>query len=298
MSNLNQLTDRVTSYLQGFSRDQEQKTWLTTSVDASGLTFKVNDPNFISAGMCEINDELVWVSRVDNSSGDVTVAPFGRGYQGTTATAHDINACIINSPKFPKRQIKQAVDDTIRGVYPDLYQIANYEFPAVAARTTYELPEDVDLVHRVTTETIGPTRRWAHLVRWRFDPQADPDRFASGKSLDIYQEPVPGQTVRVTYLKPPSTFADSTTEFATATGLNATAEDCIVYGACFRLVGFLESPRLQISAIEQQLRSQQVPPGSTQHAARHFLQLYQLSLASERERLIRANPTSSHFRYI
>lgn len=298
MSNLSQMTDRVTSYLQGFSRDQEERTWLTTALDSSGLLFRVEDPKNISAGMCEIGDELVWVARVNNSTSDVTLAPFGRGYQSTIAVSHDADTAIVNSPKFPKQQIKQAINDSIRGVYPDLYVIANYEFPAVAARTTYELPIAVDLVHSVTTETIGPTRRWAHLQRWRYDPQADPDRFASGKALDIYQEPIPGQTVRVTYLKPPAVLEDSVTEFTTATGLSATAEDCIVYGACFRLVGLLETPRLQISAIEQQLRAQQVPPGATQAASRHFLQLYQLALQSERERLIRANPTSSHFRYI
>lgn len=298
MSNLNQLTDRVISYLQGFSRDQEEKTWLTSSVDDVGLTFKVHDPKFISGGMCEIDNELVWVSTVNNSSGDVTLAPFGRGYQGSTAVLHDVNACIINSPKFPKRQAAQALNDTIRAVYPDLHVLANYEFPSVAARTTYELPADTDLVHGVTYETIGPTRRWASVYRYRFNPQSDPDRFPTGKSIDIYIEPDPGQTVRVTYLKPPSAFVDNTTEFADATGLNATSEDLIVYGACFRLVGLLEAPRLQISSIEQQLRAQQVQPGATQSAARHFLQLYQLALTSERERLFRANPSSTHFRVI
>ena len=298
MSNRTQLTDRVTAYLQGFSRDQEEKTWITAGIDADDLVFRVNDPKFISAGMCEIGDEMIWISRVDNSSGDVTVAPFGRGYQSTTAVAHDANACIVNNPKFPKSQIHQAINDAIRGVYPDLHVLANYEFPSVAARTTYELPAAVDLVHGVTYETIGPTRRWAPIRRWNYNPQADPETFASGKSIDLFESPEPGRTVRVTYLKPPTTIADAGTEFATATGLSATAEDCIVYGACFRLVGLLETPRLQINAIEQQLRSQMVQPGATQSAARHFLQLYQLALASERERLIRANPTSSHFRYI
>lgn len=298
MSDLSQLTDRATSYLQGFSRDQDEKTWLLTNITPESLSFRVADPKFISAGLVEVGDELMWVSRVDNTSGDVMVAPFGRGYQGTPAVAHDADACVTNSPKFPKSQVKQAINDAIRGVYPDLYVVGTYEFPYVAARTTYELPPDVDLVQGVTTETIGPTRRWAHLQRWRYNPQADPDRFPSGKSIDIYQEPIPGQTVRIVYLKPPNTFADSSTDFSSATGLNSTAEDCIVYSACFRLVGFLETPRLQINSIESQLRSQQVPPGSTQHAARHFLQLYQLALQSERERLIRVNPTSSHFRYI
>jgi hypothetical protein len=298
MSTLSQLTDRVISYLQGFSRDQEEKTWTVSAITDDALTFRVNDPKFISAGMCEIEDELLWVSRVDNSTGDVTIAPFGRGYQGTTAVAHGENSCILNSPKFPKRQIHQSINDAIRGVYPDLYVSTSVEFPAVAARTTYELPADTDLVHSVTTRTIGPSQRWATLQRWQYNPHADPESFDTGKSIDIYQEPIPGQTIRVMYMKPPSVFEDSATEFAAATGLAASSEDCIVYSACFRLAGLVEMPRLQISSIEQQLRATQVPPGASQHASRHFLQLYQISLQSERERLIRANPTSTHFRYI
>lgn len=296
--NLTQITDRITSYMQGFSRDQEEKTWLTAAIDADDLTISVNEPKLISQGLTEIGDELVWVARVDNISGDATLAPWGRGYQSTTASAHDENACVINNPRFPKSGIAQAVNDAVRAVYPDLYVVDDYEFPAVAARTTYEVPADVDLVHSVTYETIGPTRRWANLSRWRFNPLADPDRFASGRSIDIFQEPIPGQTIRIIYGKPPSAFVDNTTEFAAATGLSATSEDCVVYGACFRLVGLLENPRLQISTIESQLRGQLVQPGATQAASRHFLQLYQLALQSERERLYRANPTSTHFRYI
>lgn len=298
MSNLTQITDRIRSYMQGFSRDQEEQTWLTQPATTTDLTLRVNEPKLISQGLNEIGDELVWVARTDNITGEVTVAPFGRGYQSTTATAHDVNARVINNPKFPRSEIRQAVNDAIRGVYPDLYVVENNEFPAVAARSTYELPADVDLVYSVTYETIGPTKRWANLTRWRFNPTADPDRFPTGKSIDIYQEPIPGRTIRVIYGKPPNVFADNSTEFSAATGLSATSEDCIVYGACFRLVGMLENPRLQISTIESQLRGQLVQPGATQYAARHFMQLYQLALQSERERLFRANPTSTHFRYI
>lgn len=298
MSTRKQLVDRIISTLQGPTRDQDERTWTVTPMTDTDLTVRVQEPKLISQGMVEIGSELLWVSRVDNSTGDVTIAPFGRGYQSTTAVEHDANSCVVNSPKVPRSQVTQSIAETIRGVYPDLYVIAQHEFPAVAARTTYELPADVDQVHSVRTETIGPTRRWAILNRWSFDPTADPDRFASGKSIDIYTEPVPGQTVRVTYVKAPSAFTDDVTEFSTATGLNASAEEAIVYGSCFRLVGFQEAPRLQISSIESHLRSQLVPPGSTKDAARHFLQLYQLAIQSERERLLRANPSMSHFRYI
>jgi len=296
--NLNQIADRVISNLQGMTRDQDERTWLTAPIDEMETSLIVQEPKLVSQGLAEIGDELVWISRVDNNSGAVTLAPFGRGYQSTTAVAHEANTAVVNTPKFPRRQVKDAINEAISGVYPDLYTVDNVEFPFIVARSTYELPAAADQVIGVKAKTIGPTKRWATLTRWDWNPQADPDEFPSGKSIDLFQEPVPGQAIRVTYIKPPNAFADDDTEFAAATGLSATAQDCIVYGACFRLVGLLESSRLQLHSIESQLRSQQVPPGSTQSAARHFLQLYQLALQSEQQRLNRINPTSTHFRYI
>lgn len=298
MSNLRQIIDRITANLMGFSRDQDEQTYITTSIDADDLTFTVNEPKLAGQGIVEIDEELLWIQSTDNTSGLVTVAPFGRGYLSTTAASHTANTAVLNNPKFPKSQIHAAIDDATDSVYPDLYVLANYEFSYVAARNTYEVPAAVDQVHKITWESIGPSRTWRPINRWKFDPSANTTSFPSGKSIDLFQAPIPGRTVRVTYMKPPSKFTDYTTDFATATGLNSTAEDVIVYGACYRLVGFLESPRLQISSVESQLRSQLVPPGSTTNAARHFYQLYQLALQSERERLLRQDPTTAHFRYI
>lgn len=298
MSNLNEITDRVISNLQGLTRDQDERTWILGAIDDLTLTWTVQEPKLITQGLAEIGDELLWVYRVDNATGQVNIAPFGRGYQSTVATSYPELTAIVNSPKFPRAEVKRAIGEAISGIYPDLYVVATVEFPFVAARSTYELPADCDQVIGVKWQTIGPTRRWATLSRWDWNPQADPESFASGKSLDLFQEPTPGQTIRVTYIKPPSAFSDNTTEFAAATGLSASAQDVIIYGACFRLVGLLESSRLQLHSIESQLRAQQVPPGSTQGAARHFLQLYQMALQSEQQRLAKVNPTSTHFRYI
>lgn len=298
MTSLAGMTDRVIGLLQGSSRDQEEQTWILSAIGPADLSVRVQDPKTISRGLVEIGDELLWVARVDPSTSDVQIAPYGRGYQSTTAAAHAELSRMTNAPKWPRASVQAMINDTIVGVYPDLYVIGTTEFAAVAARTTYDLPADVDLIHSVSTQTIGPTRRWANLSRWRFNSQSDTSAFLTGKSIDLYQEPIPGQTVRITYARPPARFVDTSTEFASATGLNATAEECIIFGACMRLVGLTESPRLQIASIESTVRATAVPSGSSQAAFRHFLQLYQLALQSERERLQRSNPTSTHFRYV
>lgn len=298
MSNLRQLIDRVSQALQGFTRDQDQQTYITAPIAEDDLTLTVAEPRMISQGMVEIEEELMWVKSVDQASGTVTLAPYGRGYMSTTAVAHDMNVAVLNSPKYPNSQIRAAIDETVEGIYPDLYVLATYEFPFVASRVTYELPAAVDQVHRVNWQSIGPSQTWLPITRWNFDPQANTTAFPSGKSIDLFQAPVPGRTVRVTYKKPPSTFTDHTTAFATATGLNASAEDVIIYGTCYKLVGSQESPRLQLQSIESLLQAQLVPPGSTQNAARHYYQLYQNALTGERERLLRQDPPMAHFRRV
>lgn len=298
MSTLAQITDRVLATIQGFSRDQDEQTYLTSAITDTDLTLTVNEPKLISQGIIEINDELLWVSRVDNATGAVTVAPFGRGYQLSEAAAHSQDSPVINNPKFPRSFVRSAINDAINGVYPDLYVRSSTDFPYIAARTTYELPTAAEQIHRITWQDIGPSKRWVPITRYLFDPAADTDEFPSGKSVDLYQAAVGGRTVRVVYQRAPGLLVNPDDEFATVTGLQATAEDCIVYGALFRLAGMLEAPRLQLSAIEPQLRAQLVQPGATQSATKHFLQLYQLALMSERERLMRSDPVSAHYRYV
>ncbi|MEU1880310.1 hypothetical protein ABZ470_23625 [Streptosporangium sp. NPDC020072] len=298
MSTLASITDRIIATLQGASRDQAEQTHLVAGIADTDLTLQAFEPKLLSQGLIEIGDELLWVSAVDNGSGSVTIAPYGRGVQTSAPSAHDAGAMIVNNPRFPRALIRASVNDAISGVYPDLYARKTYEFPAVATRVSYEIPAEAEQVHRVSWQDIGPSKRWIPVSRWRFDPAASTDDFPTGKSLDLYQAPLPGRTVRVVYQRPPAPFTDSSTEFATATGLNASAEDCIVYGALFRLVGMLEAPRLQLAAIESQLRGQLVQPGATQSAVRHYMQLYQLALTAERERLLRSDPVSAHYRYI
>lgn len=298
MSTLSQLVDRILATLQGFARDGEEVTYLTTETAVDDLTFTVNEPLLLSQGLAEIGEELLWIQRVDANSSTVTIAPFGRGYQGSTAAVHEVNSLVKNKPLFPRHNVVQAVNDAIGGVYPDLYVKASTEFPYVAARTTYELPATAEQVHSIRWEDIGPSRAWLPIQRYRFDPNADTTVFPSGRSLDLYQAPVPGRTIQVVYSKAASQFTASSQEFTTATGLPASCEPVIVYGACFRLVGFMESPRLQPNAIESQVRTTGLQPGSSRYAAQHFMQLYQLALMGERERLNRSDPTSAHFRYI
>ena len=70
-----------------------------------------------------------------------------------------------------------------------------------------------------------------------------------------------------------------------------TAEEAVIYGACYRLMGFVEAPRMQVSAVESSQRSQNVPPGASMNTGKFFYSLYQDALMRERERMLRINPS-------
>jgi hypothetical protein len=289
-----QLTDRVLQALQGDALDQTQQTALTEDLTEDGLTLALDDAAQISSGLVEIDGELLWVKSIDRSAQTATVSAYGRGYRSTTPAAHTAGTPVLNSPRYARCRVKAAINDAIDGVYPDLFVIKRTNIPYVAARLAYELPEDCEQIHSASYQTIGPSKVWVPINQYRFDPSADTEEFPSGKSVDLWESIIPGRDVRVTYLTSPDLLVNDSDEFSTTTGLASTAEEAVIYGACHRLIGFLEGPRLQTGAVEASARSQLVPPGASVNAAKFFYGLYLEALNKERERLLRLHGTLVH----
>jgi hypothetical protein len=294
MSTFDQLTQTVLGNLQGFSLDQDQITYLTSDIGTSDTTLPVGDPHEVSRGLVEVDDELVWVRAVDATSSSALLIPQGRGYMGTTAAAHSANVTVKNNPKYPRVMVKRAINDTIRSLFPDLFKVTSTTFAFTAARYFYPLPAETEDVYDVTWDIIGPSRRWPRLDRWRFVSNANTTSYPTGKALDLMSSVVPGRTVQVTYLVAPQPLVNGSDDFATVTGLNASAEDVVLYGACYRLAGYLDIPRLQTTNVEGNARAQNVPPGSASNTGKYFYAIYKERLAQEREILLARWPRVTH----
>lgn len=292
------LVDRVKQQLLGYTKDQASVSYLTADVTASATSFTV-DPSTatnLSRGLIEIDDELILVKSYDRGSGTVMTmgGVTGRGTEGTTAAAHLNNALVINDPRFPRQRIKEAINDTINGLYPDLWVFAQHEFPYIAARYEYPVPVEADDVYKVTINTIGPSGVWFPAQSWRFNPMASttagqvkPTPTPTGKTLQIYDRIVPGRNVRVSYTKAPSVLANNADDFATVTGFPERYIDMIVYGAVWRLLPAYEAGRLQQQSIEATERAPLVPTSAATQGSQYFLALYSKRLAEERTRLQR-----------
>jgi hypothetical protein len=289
------MTDQTLLYLYGFTTLQDQATYLASGATASGTTLNIADATAITRGILEIEDELIWADSVDTQALTITVPPYGRGYRGTTATAHNAGVRVVSSPLFPRSLVKQAINQTIQSVFPDLFAIGETTFTFNPAVSTYSLPAGALDVLQVAWQTIGPSREWMPIRRYRVDKHAATSAFASGVSISLYDAIVPGRTIKVVYTKQPTVLANTTDEFTTVTGLPASTEDVIRLGAAYRMVPFFDSPHLSGMSAEADFAANMRPVGGAAQLGRYLLQVYQVRLAEETKRLQSVYPNRSHF---
>ena len=294
------IVDRVKQQLLGYTKDQASISYLVQPMSATDTQFSA-DPDTVtnlSRGLVEIGDELMLVKKFDRTSGVATLfggsSVNGRGADGTVATDHDLDTLIVSDPRFPRQRIKEAINDTINGVYPDLWVFDQFEFPYLSARYEYPVPVDADDVYKVVVNTIGPSGVWFPAQSWRFNPMASltdgqvkPSPTPTGKTIQIYDRIVPGRSVRVSYTKAPSTLINNDDDFVSTTGFPERYVDMIVYGACWRLLPAYEAARLQQASIEATERAPLVPTGAASESSQFFLALYTKRLTEERTRLQR-----------
>jgi hypothetical protein len=292
---------RIKQTLQGYTRNQEQITWLSAPMTASDTTFTVDltTVGLVSRGLVQIGDELLLVSSFNRNTGEVTVAAGvnGRGRENTTAASHAINDIVTMDPDYPRQRITEAINDTIQATYPDLYVMDSVEFPKVAAKYEYEMPAAAEDVLRVTFDTIGPSRVWPGSQEWRFNPQASTSSngTTTGKSLAVGDFITPGRSIRAIYTKKPGVFTDDSQDYETTIGYPERTIDMIQFGAVARLLTGVESARLQQKSVEATERAPLVPTGAASNASQYFWGMYRQRLNEEVDRLHQLFPSYQTF---
>lgn len=299
MTTFDQLTKQVRQQLLGFALSQESVSELSVSMAPSDTAFTCDASTVtnLSRGLVEIDDELILLKTYDATSGVASVMGLtnGRGYEGTTAASHSAHALVTSNPAFPKARIKEAINQTVLGIYPDLVVFSSTEITKSASVIEYELPADLSDVWYLNGQLIGPTKVWQPLPNWRFNPKASPTVFPSGKSIEVFDAVTPGQKIRIVYAKPPSVLVNGSDDFAATTGFAERITDLVVYGACKRLLPALESARLQMQAVEATERAALVPPASAAKAASLYASLYAERLAQERALMFSDVPNYAMF---
>lgn len=296
MTTFNDMVDEVLLNLAGYTMRQDRLTYLTSAMTSTtGLSIPIASVDNVARGLVEIDEELLFVDSVNRPASTLTIAPFGRGYQGTTPATHAINAKVTIAPTFPRIAVKKAINDTIQAVSAELWVLGNTTFSYSPARTTYALPAEVDDILAVSYQTIGSTQEWAPIRAYRFDSMANTGAFTSGKTISLYSGVEPGRTVQVTYTKDPDLLVNNSDNFTTVTGLPATSKDVVIYGAAYRLISFVDPSRLTFTSAEADEADRTKPIGSGSNAARFLYSLYQQRLTEEASRLKAKYPVRVHF---
>lgn len=299
MATLEDVRQRVRQQMLGYTRDQQQIALLNTSINASvgEMVLDSSTVQAISRGLVEIDDELILIKSVDQTTGTATVmgGALGRGREGSTPAAHSAGALVTMSPVMPRISITNAINDTVRAMYPTLPITQAVEITKLAPVFEYAMPAEAVEIHYVTMQTTGPSQVWYPGPRFRWNSNADPTAFPSGKSIQLLDDVIPGRAMRVVYMVQPNVLSAPGDDFSAVTGYPDSAQDVVAWGACARLVPSYETARLQGQAVEGTERANLVPPRAALQAADYYRSLYEAALERERNRFYDSAPMFSFY---
>ena len=293
-----QMVDEVRANLSGYTLRQDRITNLTNSggITTSELAIKIGNSENLAKGIIEIDDELIWVNSFDKANLTLNaIAGFGRGYGGTTPAPHSQNAMVTLTPTFPRVNVKKAINDTINSLYPKLFAVNSTTFTFNAAQIAYTLPDDARDVLYVSWQTVGPSKEWLPVNRWRIDRMANVAAFDTTKTVNLYEKIMPGRTVQVYYSTIPNTLTNNTDDFASVTGLPESSRDVVTLGAAYRLLSYLDTGRINLSSAEADINDNKLPSTAGASASKYVFALYQQRLMEESNKLQDRFPIRVHY---
>ena len=302
------MIDEVAVNLAGYTFQQDRSTYLasavstTTSSSASPLILTLGSTDNVGKGVIEIDEELMWVDSYDRVANTAVIAPYGRGYLGTTAATHTADTRVAISPTFPRFNVKRAINDTIRSLGANIFAVKSTTFTFNAAVSTYAFANlNVKNILTVTWQSIGPSKEWVPIRKWDFDSLANPEAFGytSGtdqvQTITLGEAPISGRTVKVTYATDPVAFTTNSQDFATQTGLPESTRDVVILGAAYRLLSFLDPARAAQVSPQADETDAKRPYGASQTATKQLYALYSQRLAEETKAQQQNYPPKVHY---
>lgn len=291
MSTLTQMIEDVRAYLRSYTRDQELSSYLTAELSESSLTMNVGDAQVISRGRIEIDSELLWVQSVDRSNSAVTLAPYGRGLDGTTPAVHALNSRIIVQPLYPKQMVKDIINQVITGLGGQLYGLDTVEITSDSATVAYEVPEYTQRVLNINSRYDNLYEDSEYARRWKFDPTSGSS--STGKMIYIYDRLSHETPLDVTIFRKPLTLSDG--QDFSASLLPTTAYDVVVLGAAARLMSTAASYMASTRSIEAAQLDQKSDSNSVLTQAKFLQSLFLQRLEEEKANLLNSYVARSHY---
>ena len=289
MSTAATLLDRVARQLLSGTVEERNKLASTITSSDTTLTMTYDLAGLRTGSVFEIDSELFYVW--ESSSGAKTVA-VERGYGGTTAASHTANAVVQLSPRFPKAQMLESLNQDIE----DLASPLNGLFRVISTDVDYNGSDRqvnltsatnvIDLID-VRLRYLASDYPVLRGVRLQRDlPTAD---FASGYAL-VFDEQVMAGTLRVRHkagFTRVSAIGDSLQSVA---NVPTSMEDILEMGVMSRMLSSREVKRNFIESQGDTRRSDEVPAGSMANSFTNILRLRRDRIIAEAAKLARQYP--------
>lgn len=284
------LVDEANDAWRSYVREQDQVTGLSSTLNASAVSFTVDDPAQVSKGLLQIDDEMVQVRSVDRTTSTVTLEAWGRARMGSTAATHAIGAPITTAPLYPRVRVRDVISGVMQEIFPTLFPVASVSLTPNPAKINYALPADCYHVLSVSHNPPGPSLSWLPVNRWR------QNKTPTAVELEILSGVFPGANrVRVFYARTPPAQLLMTDDLELM-GYPVSIRDVIVLGAIARLAAFTETARVQAGPrTEVTSRLESVPAGSAMGLSRYLYQLFRQRLEDEGRNLQMRYPIVSHY---
>lgn len=298
MKNFGEMVEEVQGYLRSFVRDQEMSTHLTSDITFGELSIPVADAAALTRGRIQIDDELIWIDVPDRSTGVGVVPPYGRGMDGTMKVDHVAGSRVIIQPLYPRKLVKDTLNQAIRAVGLRLYGVETLVLPGQTTSFMYELPSYVRdvLSVRVVSNPGRPNSTDVVWLRdWTFDKHAPGSISASGKVLYNYDQRcgLRDDLTVVVSRDPEELWFDS--QLFSTSYLPDTAWDVVVLTAASRLVATADSYNLVGRSVEANSLDSKIQPGAAASQSKYLYQLAQARLEEERARLLNNTMQRAHY---
>jgi len=297
------MVDECLINLAGYTLQQDRATYLktaittTTSSSASPLIVSLGSTDNVGKGIIEIDEELMWVDSYDRISNTATIAPYGRGYLGTTAATHTLDTRVAISPTFPRFSVKRAINDTIDALSSTIYAVKTTTFVFNPAVNTYAFNDlSIKNILGISWQSIGPTKEWIPVRHWDFDPIASTTVFGTGaQTVTLNDSIVAGRTVKVMYAGNAEPFTSDSQEYVTQTGMPDSTKDVVILGASYRLLSYLDPARAAMVSPQADETDSKRPYGSSGTAVKQIYALYQQRLQEETRQQQQNFPAKVHY---
>lgn len=298
MRNFGEMADEVLAHLRSYVRDQEMSTHLTANIGFSDTVLPVDDAAALTRGRIEIDDELIWIDKTDRGNGTGIVPPYGRGMDGTTKADHAAGARVIIQPLYPRKTVKDTMNQVIAAIGQKLYGVETLTFVPHVTSFMYELPPYTREVLSVRVSDRSAARLGDDvdvLRTWTFDKHAPARVAATGKALYLTECALnPRDDLTVVVSRDPGRLIADTQMFPESY-LPETAWDVVVLMAASRLMATADAYNVVGRSVEANTLDSKVQPGVAVAQSKYLFQLGQARLEEERQRLLNSTMNRAHY---